>query len=68
MLDMNYLIEMYFPVYGIKEEIYMFFSKEVVIAKLNYRINLLRTRGEVMNQRLIAALTREKRTLENENV
>lgn len=42
----------------------MFFSKEVVIAKLNYRINLLRTRGEVMNQKLINALEREKRNLE----
>ena len=68
MLDMNYLIEMYFPVYGIKEEIYMFFSKEVRIARLEYRINLLMSRGEVMNQRLIAALTREKRALENDNV
>lgn len=45
----------------------MFFSKEVVIAKLNYRINLLRTRGEVMNQKLINALEREKRRLENSN-
>ena len=45
----------------------MFFSKEVVIAKLNYRINLLRTRGEVMNQKLINALEREKRSLENSN-
>lgn len=45
----------------------MFFSKEVVIARLNYRINLLRTRGEVMNQKLINALEREKRRLENSN-
>ena len=45
----------------------MFFSKKVVIAKLNYRINLLRTRGEVMNQKLINALEREKRRLENSN-
>lgn len=45
----------------------MFFSKEVVIAKLNYRINLLRTRGEVMNQKLINAVEREKRRLENSN-
>ena len=44
----------------------MFFSKEVRIAKLDYRINLLTARGEVMNQRLIAALVREKRSLENE--
>lgn len=42
----------------------MFFSKEVVISKLNYRIKLLRTRGEVMNQKLINALEREKRNLE----
>lgn len=46
----------------------MFFSKEVRIARLEYRINLLMSRGEVMNQRLIATLTREKRALENGNV
>lgn len=46
----------------------MFFSKEVRIARLEYRINLLMSRGEVMNQRLIAALMREKRALENGNI
>ena len=43
----------------------MFYSKETTIAKINYRINLLRARGETMNLRLIAALEREKRNLEN---
>lgn len=42
----------------------MFYSKETSIAKLEYRINLLRSRGEAMNLRLIRALEREKRTLE----
>ena len=46
----------------------MFFSKEVRIARLEYRINLLMSRSEVMNQRLIAALMREKRALENGNI
>lgn len=42
----------------------MFFSKEVMIKKIEYRINLLRARSEVMNMRLINALMREKRNLE----
>ena len=42
----------------------MFFSKEVVISRINHRINVLRARGEEMNKRLINALIREKRLLE----
>ena len=42
----------------------MTYSKETTIAILNYRINLLRARGEQMNQNLINALVREKRNLE----
>lgn len=45
---------------------YMFYSKEVTIAQINYRINLLRARDEMMNLRLIKALEREKRNLENQ--
>lgn len=45
----------------------MVFSKDVTIALLNYRINLLRARGEQMNQNLINALIREKRKLEASN-
>ena len=44
------------------------FSKETKIARINYRIRVLRERGEVMNQRLIAALVRERRKLENDEV
>ena len=40
------------------------FSKETKIARIDYRIRVLRERGEVMNQRLIAALMRERRNLE----
>ena len=42
----------------------MFYSKEVAIARIDYRINLLRARSEVMNEHLIKALEREKRNLE----
>ena len=42
----------------------MFYSKEVEIARINYRINLLRQRDEMVNIKLIAALEREKRKLE----
>lgn len=42
----------------------MFFSKEVTINKIEHRISVLRARGEVMNDRLIKALIREKRRLE----
>lgn len=42
----------------------MTYSKETTIARLEYRINLLRSRGETMNLRLIRALEREKRAVE----
>lgn len=42
----------------------MLYSKETTIALINYRINLLRARGEEKNQGLISALLREKRVLE----
>lgn len=42
----------------------MFFSKEVIIQKIDYRIKLMRARGEVMNEHLINALIRQKRRLE----
>lgn len=42
----------------------MFYNKETAIAQIEYRINLLKSRGEAMNLRLINALMREKRTLE----
>lgn len=42
----------------------MFFSKDVIIKRIDYRINILRARSEVMNERLIKALQREKRNLE----
>lgn len=42
----------------------MFYSKEVSIEKIDYRINLLRARDEMANLRLIRALEREKRNLE----
>lgn len=42
----------------------MFYSKEIQIAKIDYRINLLRARGEEMNKKLINALLRQKRNLE----
>lgn len=45
---------------------YMFYSKEVAIAKIDYRINLLRSRDEMMNLRLIKALERERRILESQ--
>ena len=40
------------------------FSAQVKIGKINYRIGILRARGEMMNLRLIKALEREKRALE----
>ena len=45
----------------------MFFSKETRIKYLNWRIKTLRARGEVKNLRVIAALTRELRGLEEES-
>lgn len=44
----------------------MLFSKETTIALIDYRINLMKARGETMNIKLIAALEREKRNLEKE--
>lgn len=43
----------------------MFYSKEIQIARIDYRINLLRAKGEEMNKNLINALIREKRNLES---
>lgn len=42
----------------------MTYSIKTTIARINYRINLLRERGEKMNMNLINALIREKRALE----
>ena len=42
----------------------MFYSKDTIIKRIEYRINLLRERGEMMNENLIRALIREKRKLE----
>ena len=42
----------------------MFYSKKTQIARLDYRINLLKSRDEMMNFNLIKALEREKRNLE----
>ena len=44
----------------------MFYSKETQIAQIDYRISLLRARDEMANLRLIKALEREKRNLENQ--
>ena len=46
---------------------YMLYSKETALNLINYRINLLRARGEQMNEHLINALIREARNIENEN-
>lgn len=45
----------------------MLYSKETTIAMIDYRVNLMRQRGEEMNQGLINALLREKRALERKN-
>lgn len=42
----------------------MFYSKEVMIGRMEQRINILRARGEEMNKNLINALIRQKRNLE----
>lgn len=42
----------------------MFYSKEILLKKIEARINLLRARDEVGNLRLINALIREKRNIE----
>lgn len=44
----------------------MLYSKETTLAIINYRINLLRARGERMNEHLINALIREARNIESE--
>ena len=44
----------------------MFYSKETILARINYRINLLRARSETENIRLINALIREARNLKAE--
>jgi len=44
----------------------MLYSKETAIAIIDYRINLMKERDEMMNLRLIKALEREKRNLESE--
>lgn len=43
----------------------MLYSKETALNLIKYRINLLRSRGEEMNQHLINALIREARNIEN---
>ena len=45
----------------------MFYSKETILKRINYRINLLRARDEVGNVRLINALIREARNLNESN-
>ena len=45
----------------------MLYSKETTLNRINYRINLLRARGEQMNENLINALIREARAIENTN-
>ena len=42
----------------------MFYSKEIKIEMIQYRINLLKSRNEMANIKLIAALEREKKNLE----
>lgn len=42
----------------------MFYSKETAIARIDYRIHIMRARDEMMNLKLIKALEREKRELE----
>ncbi len=43
----------------------MFFNKETILKKIEYRINLLRARSETVNEHLINALIREARNLKN---
>ena len=45
----------------------MFYSKETILKRINYRIGLLRARDEVGNIRLINALIREGRNLNESN-
>lgn len=44
----------------------MLYSKETTLNIINYRINLLRARGEQMNEHLINALIREARNIKRE--
>ena len=44
----------------------MFFNKETILKKIEYRINLLRARSETVNEHLINALIREARNIKNE--
>lgn len=46
------------------QEVHMFYSKETAIARIDYRIKIMRARDEMMNLKLIKALEREKRNLE----
>lgn len=41
----------------------MTFSIDTQIKRIEYRINVLRERGEIMNEKIIKALIREKRNL-----
>lgn len=41
----------------------MFFSKETIIQRIDFRIHMMRERGEERNKNLINALLREKRNL-----
>lgn len=42
----------------------MTFSKEAMLAKIEYRINMLTAKDPVANRNLINALIREKRNME----
>jgi len=44
----------------------MFLSKENMLKRIEYRINLLRARSETVNEHLINALIRESRNIKNE--
>lgn len=43
----------------------MFLSKENMLKRIEYRINLLRARSETVNEHLINALIREARNIKN---
>jgi len=43
----------------------MFLSKETMLNRIEYRINLLRARSETVNEHLINALVREARNIKN---
>ena len=44
----------------------MILSKENMLKRIEYRINLLRARSETVNEHLINALIREARNIKNE--